>query len=124
MSNSDRPAPDESTIVGGVPVVILKKGPRPHVLRLVKGPEAPKDFTLEREELIIGRALEAHISIDSQAVSRRHAQFTLSEERWTCTDLDSANGVYVNGERTQSKQLADGDSVQIGDAVFIYKQGG
>jgi pSer/pThr/pTyr-binding forkhead associated (FHA) protein len=39
-------------------------------------------------------------------------------------DLDSANGVFVNGERISSEvELVDADSVQVGDAVFIYQQG-
>src|SRR5262245_42156029 len=64
---------DQATVAGGVPVYKINKQARPAVLRLVKGPGAPKDYVLDLEEVIVGRSQDAHIIIDSESVSRRHA---------------------------------------------------
>jgi pSer/pThr/pTyr-binding forkhead associated (FHA) protein len=37
-------------------------------------------------------------------------------------DLDSANGVYVNGVKTHSAVLHEGDTIQIGDVVFVLHE--
>jgi pSer/pThr/pTyr-binding forkhead associated (FHA) protein len=109
-----------STRVGGVPVYMVKKGAKPGSLRLIKGPGAPKTYALELNEIILGRGLDAHITIDSEAVSRRHARVVFTEAGFSCEDLGSANGVFVNGARTTRVALNDGDTVQIGDALFAY----
>jgi pSer/pThr/pTyr-binding forkhead associated (FHA) protein len=109
-----------STRVGGVPVYMVKKGAKPGSLRLIKGPGAPKTYALELNEIILGRGLDAHITIDSEAVSRRHARVVFTETGFSCEDLGSANGVFVNGTRTTRVALNDGDTVQIGDALFAY----
>jgi len=114
---------EEPTLVGGVPVVVVQKKAKPFCLRQVKGPGAPRECPLELDEVVIGRAQEAQLMLDSGAVSRRHARLIRTADSYRIEDLESANGVYVNGERTTQRELADGDSLQIGDAVFIYQQG-
>jgi pSer/pThr/pTyr-binding forkhead associated (FHA) protein len=114
---------EEPTVVGGVPVVMVQKRSKPFCLRQVKGPGAPRDCLLELQEVVIGRAQEAQLSLDSGAVSRRHARLVRTGSSYRVEDLESANGVYVNGERTTAAELADGDSLQVGDAVFVYQQG-
>jgi len=114
---------EEPTLVGGVPVVMVQKKTKPFCLRQLKGPGAPRELPLELDEVVIGRAQEAQLMLDSGAVSRLHARLVRSGSTYRVEDLESANGVFVNGERTPRAELADGDSLQIGDAVFIYQQG-
>jgi pSer/pThr/pTyr-binding forkhead associated (FHA) protein len=120
MSQSGDDNAAKSTRHGGVPVYMVKKGAKPAGLRLIKGPGAPKTFALELEEVFVGRGLDAHITIDSESVSRRHARVYRSEDAFACEDLGSSNGLFINGERTTGKTLADGDTLQIGDALFVY----
>lgn len=114
---------DQATVAGGVPVYKINKKTRPAVLRLMKGPGAPKDYVLDLDEVVVGRSQDAHIIIDSESVSRRHAVFERSEEGHRCRDLGSSNGLLVNAEKLESAELADGDSIQIGDALFMYRAG-
>ncbi|HEV8248265.1 MAG TPA: FHA domain-containing protein [Polyangiaceae bacterium] len=117
----DRSSKDqEATIAGGAPVYNVTRRRRPMFLRQLKGPGAPRDVPLELDEVVLGRGLDAQVSIESGAVSRRHASLVRSNERYTCVDLESSNGVFVNGERVSSKELRDGDSVQVGDALFVF----
>jgi hypothetical protein len=121
---SDRGKPgSDPTRVGGVPVYVVKKGSKPSVLRLIKGPGAPADYSLDLAEMVIGRAVDVHISIHSDSISRRHAALKQQAASVLCEDLASSNGIYVNGEKVGSAELKDGDSLQIGDALFVYKAG-
>jgi pSer/pThr/pTyr-binding forkhead associated (FHA) protein len=117
--NSD----DQATVAGGVPVFKMNKTSRPAALRLIKGPGAPKDYVLDLDEVIVGRSQDAHIIIDSESISRRHAAFERSEQGHRCRDLGSSNGLLVNAELVPAAELKDGDSVQIGDALFVYRAG-
>jgi pSer/pThr/pTyr-binding forkhead associated (FHA) protein len=39
-------------------------------------------------------------------------------------DLESSNGVFLNGVRVHSAALHEGDVIQIGDAVLVFREGG
>ena len=41
--------------------------------------------------------------------------------KFTLTDLGSANGVYVNGERVQRAILSHGDEIKVGNNFFRYQ---
>lgn len=114
---------DQATVAGGVPVYKINKTAKPAVLRLVKGPGAPKDYVLDLDEVIVGRSQDAHVIIDSESVSRRHAVFERSDGGHRCRDLGSSNGLLVNAALVPGAELKDGDSVQIGDALFMYRAG-
>jgi len=62
----------------------------------------------------IGRSLSAHLRFEDPTVSRRHAVLVTEPEGVRVLDDRSLNGVFVNGERTVSRVLADGDEVVIG----------
>jgi hypothetical protein len=68
----------------------------------------------------IGRSPANDICISDDAVSRRHAKVVMTEQGFTIVDLNSENGVWVNGERVKERLLADGDSVEIGPGTRRY----
>jgi pSer/pThr/pTyr-binding forkhead associated (FHA) protein len=111
---------EESTLVGGVPIFVARQH-KPLVLRQIKGPGSPRDVALDLDEIVIGRALESNVSIDSPLVSRRHATLRRGDAGFTVDDLESGNGVFVNGERVQGAPLRAGDTLQIGDALFTVQ---
>src|SRR6266545_3130553 len=120
MSEPPKKNQEEPTLIGGVPVYVASTQ-KPACLRQVKGPGAPRDLLLELPETVIGRALEANVYIDSPSVSRSHARVLLSDSGYTIEDLGSGNGVYVNGERRESVALHAGDTIQLGDALFVFE---
>jgi len=67
----------------------------------------------------IGRSPAADIVFDDASVSRRHAVVTKRGEKTVILDDRSLNGVRVNGERVSEKELADGDSVLIGNHITM-----
>jgi pSer/pThr/pTyr-binding forkhead associated (FHA) protein len=56
-------------------------------------------------------------------LSRSHLSLTFIDEEFVCHDLDSSNGVYLNGVRIHSATLRDGDQLQLGAIVLVYREG-
>lgn len=93
-----------------------------HELRLVQGPDAPKIFALVITELVVGRSAEADIVVDSEDLSRKHAQLFFNGRDWSIRDLDSRNGVFLNGVKVHSATLCDGDTLQLGASIFEFRE--
>jgi len=70
---------------------------------------------LDRDEVILGRALEADVRVNDAKASRLHARIRtkvseLSDGvRYFIQDLGSTNGTIVNGQRVSEFELKDGD---------------
>jgi chromosome segregation ATPase len=66
----------------------------------------------------IGRAPGCEMQIESSSVSRHHALLLMSSRDVIIEDLNSTNGVLVNGRKVSRQLLNDGDLVTIGEAQF------
>lgn len=66
----------------------------------------------------IGRATGCEMHIESSSVSRHHALVLTSSRDVIIEDLNSTNGVLVNGRKVSRQLLHDGDIVAIGEAQF------
>ena len=74
----------------------------------------------------VGRARAAHIWLDSEKVSRNHAEIHLSGDTLAVTDLGSTNGTFVNDERIQTRLpflLNRAEKIRFGDREFIVEIG-
>ncbi len=96
---------------------------RAHVLTRTDGPGEPQRVVLDRDIISIGRALNNDIRLDNEGVSRNHARLVRTDDEYSVEDLESRNGVFLNGLQVHSAVLRDGDEVQIGDFVFHYQEG-
>ena len=96
---------------------------RRDILSLLEGPGAPKKYMLVRESTTIGRSPDSDIQVRSNMVSRKHISLIREDNEMICLDLKSHNGIFLNGVRIHSASLRDGDTIQIGDVIFLYNQG-
>jgi pSer/pThr/pTyr-binding forkhead associated (FHA) protein len=74
----------------------------------------------------IGRARESTLWLQSEKVSREHAEIHISGEVMEIIDLGSTNGTYLNEQRLQPNQrhyLKPGDEIRFGDQVFTLQLG-
>ncbi|MGE0191330.1 MAG: FHA domain-containing protein [Planctomycetota bacterium] len=73
--------------------------------------------------LTIGRATHNTIVLAStRGVSREHAKvWKQGLRQYSVADLGSTNGTLVNDGRQDRSGLSDGDTVQVGDAVFRFE---
>jgi pSer/pThr/pTyr-binding forkhead associated (FHA) protein len=69
---------------------------------------------------LVGRGTDCQLQIDAEFVSRRHALLQISADETVIEDLNSTNGVYINGQRVTRQALKEGDTVMIGKTVFRY----
>lgn len=76
-------------------------------------------FTLDRGQLVFGRAEDCNARIDDPSLSRRHARVTRSAGGFAIEDLDSTNGTAVNGNPITSSRLRDGDRIELGPYVLL-----
>jgi len=96
---------------------------RPNRLLQVEGPGAPREIPLTQLPQRIGRDSQAEIRVPSAHVSRHHLQIRREGDDIVCADLESRNGAWLNNTRVHEASLRDGDTLQIGDAVFIFYRG-
>ena len=81
---------------------------------------------LEREEVILGRALEADVRINNSRVSRQHARISIvfnkekNIDEYIITDLGSRSGTLVNNQKIESEILQNGDKITIGEHILRF----
>lgn len=82
---------------------------------------------LEREDIVLGRSLEAEIRLNNTKVSRQHAQISTrqnpkkSTPDYLLTDLNSRTGTYLNGQKITCEILQDGDKITIGGQILRFE---
>jgi hypothetical protein len=73
------------------------------------------DLELSEGQFAVGRSADCQLSLDDPLVSRRHALLVVGQGGVTVEDLQSRNGVVVNGQRIAEKTpLQPGDKIVIG----------
>jgi pSer/pThr/pTyr-binding forkhead associated (FHA) protein len=91
------------------------------ILRAI-GPDGREhDVRIDGTLLTIGRAADNGFAIDDAKVSRHHARLRARHGMLVLTDLDSTNGVRVNGVRAAEVALGVGDRIEIGDTVLVVE---
>ena len=72
-------------------------------------------MALSGERTVVGRAPEADLRLDDEAVSWNHLEIELRGEVLMATDLDSRNGTVLNGEPLERpRRLRNGDTLIVG----------
>jgi pSer/pThr/pTyr-binding forkhead associated (FHA) protein len=77
---------------------------------------------LGADEVIIGRSPECGIQLDEDSVSRKHSRVVFRNEEYQIEDLNSTNGVYVNGVRVVKCALRNNDHIEIGGVKVIFNE--
>lgn len=102
-TKGDGPSEDQIVYVGDFAIVYLFQVSGGDRIILTPG-----------EVFTFGRSDSADHKIDGKAVSRRHARVHWSGDNPEIIDLDSKNGILINGQPAKRKALEDGDEVSIG----------
>jgi S-DNA-T family DNA segregation ATPase FtsK/SpoIIIE len=132
-------AVEDSWLVGSPPLLagcMLATAPEnearsrdPLVLVVVGGPDAGRLIPVNGAKILIGRSDAADLRLTDSAVSWRHAMITPAANGLDVTDLDSTNGVFVDGVRVGSTPpdgprrrgritAVTGSVIRIGDSVL------
>lgn len=104
---------------------IIRRDMRP-TLVFLSGELIAVPIPLEREEVILGRALEADVRVNDTQVSRQHARINAVRREgskltdYVLNDLSSRNGTFLNGRRITSENLQNGDKIAIGETILRF----
>jgi hypothetical protein len=72
---------------------------------------------------VIGRGADADVVVDDPDVSRHHARLESENGIVYVSDLESANGTYLNGRRLrQAIEVRPGDRIDVGTARLVVKE--
>lgn len=94
---------------------------RPTVARLViRGAENELSYALTDQEYRLGRLRENDIQLKDRAISAVHARIYRGPDGFMIEDLQSRNGIYVNGSRVKSILLQHHDTVRLGGVEMQF----
>ncbi len=78
-----------------------------------------KEYDLTKEKITVGRKPSNDIVLDDPTVSGVHAAFLHMQHTYV-EDMNSTNGIKLNGKEINKRQLNHGDLVQIGQHEFKF----
>jgi pSer/pThr/pTyr-binding forkhead associated (FHA) protein len=78
-------------------------------------------FPLSQALTSIGRDAGNLVQLTHPEVSKRHAVIRLEKNGWTVEDLNSTNGVIVNGLRASRSVLKNGDRIRVGPFELLFE---
>ena len=77
---------------------------------------------LVKRAVVLGRSRDCDITVDDANVSRRHAEIRQENGSYWIVDLDSTNGVEVNGKRVRRAELAHDDEIVLGTTGLTFER--
>lgn len=109
---------------GALAYVLISSSQKRETLSLlvIKGPARPVRLPFAKAAIQIGRGPWNDLVVDDPKVSKRHCRIERMGDHLVLTDLGSANGTFVNGEKVQRRVLVPGDVIRVGDVELILQR--
>lgn len=89
----------------------------------LSGSQCGIEYELSKELFLLGRSADCDIIVDDQFSSRRHAEIRRGEDAYQIHDLQSKNGILVDGHKLSSggsAWLHDGCEIQIASTLYRF----
>jgi two-component system, cell cycle response regulator len=106
---------DTSSLTLPVP---RREARRPYLM-VIAGSRVGELHKLTQARTVVGRSPDAAIRVVDHGISREHVELVVEADRLTARDLDSTNGTYLNGVRSNVREIGNGDKLSIGAATFL-----
>jgi hypothetical protein len=85
---------------------------------------AGREFELDKPAMVIGRTDDNDVWINHRSISRHHAKIVRENGRYAIVDLQSSNGVRVNGEEYGKVELRRADVIDLGHVRMRFVEAG
>jgi hypothetical protein len=109
------------TMIYRAPAPPSPEAPAPEPVReVVTLTVAGRAHEITKSSVVLGRSREADVRVADVNVSRRHAELRQEGAAYWIVDLDSTNGLEVNGKRTARARVRDGDRITIGSTEIVF----
>jgi hypothetical protein len=79
-----------------------------------------RTMRVDKRRVVLGRSRECDIQVEDPNVSRRHAELRQEGSSYWIVDLESTNGIEVNGRRVKRAKLEDGDTFTVGSTEIAF----
>lgn len=73
------------------------------------------EVVLKKRRITLGKNIGCDICLDDSLVSEEHASITKTDAGYVIEDLNSRNGITLNGKETHQRKLRKGDTIEIGN---------
>jgi pSer/pThr/pTyr-binding forkhead associated (FHA) protein len=110
---------ETAAVITKVPSIRPRSQPPPRLV-VIGEPAAGAEFSLNKPTLRIGRDENLDIWINHKSISHEHAEFRIADGKVSVFDLESANGMRVNGIQASRAVLETGDILQLGQVRFRF----
>lgn len=91
-------------------------------LQILSPEERTRVIELGDKDIVIGRSPECDIRFVVENVSRKHAHVFFHNEEFMIEDLDSTNGLFVNGVKVVRCALRNNDQIDIGGVKLLFNE--
>jgi hypothetical protein len=81
-----------------------------------------RPYEVTKRRVVIGRSKECDVQLSDANVSRRHAELRQEGATYWIVDLDSTNGMEVNGRRLKRAKLENGDRITVGATDIVFER--
>lgn len=78
-------------------------------------------FPITTFPFVIGRGSECDLVLQGKGVSRRHAEIIFQSGRFVVNDLESLNGIKVNGYKVSRVILEENDNIRLGEVSLTFR---
>lgn len=87
---------------------------------LASGPRLAPAWIPLGDACTVGRDADCRLVLDDSRISRQHLRIDRRDDHWQLSDLDSQNGVRINGKSVDNALLRSGDVIEIADFALIF----
>ena len=91
-------------------------------LQILSPQERKRLIELGEQDIVIGRSPQCDIRFVVENVSRRHARVFFHNEEFMIEDLESTNGLFVNGVKVVRCALRNNDQIELGGVRLLFHE--
>jgi Protein of unknown function (DUF3662)/FHA domain len=102
-----------------MPVTPEELGVEPELVTLKIGETTHE---VRKRHTVLGRSRDSDIQVADPNVSRRHAELRQEGSSYWIIDLESTNGVEVDGRRVRRQKLEHGDTITLGSTDIVFSR--
>lgn len=96
-----------------------QQGERARV-KVVRGPDYGSVYVITGSRATIGRGEDNDIVISDLKASRQHVEIQHGSKGWSVRDMNSANGILLNGKAAAGGALNPKDTLTVGETVLEF----
>ncbi len=90
------------------------------VLVVVSGDAAGAEHPLDSPSTTVGRGGDSDLRLEDTSLSQEHAAIEFADGAFRIRDLNSTNGVVLNGSEVQVAELKHGDRIELGEQFLRF----